>query len=421
MKKIFIFASCLFVFGSLHAENKRTIVDIDRELKQSKSTGATVALLESLSETTPRTVDDVSALGRLLDNYPAQGQKALSRINDPKLAGAVQVECVRQIEAVVAYKSKSLETLSYPQRVKRQSVLQNLSALMNTLGGLKNKDSVPFLKKYLTAEYDGEVSYSASKAIGMIMPDDPMVFQELWSNSSVKNISYSAYGKSVLREAAEKIQVPNISKKEKEKILAKAKLALLGGRSGEEKELVKSILLTHPDAALREEVSVAMVHAVINNPEQSDKEFVIQWAKKENSLALYEAVNVMDLLWDSKFLPVLFDMLSNQSYWVPRSKIAGLLGRRQIQESLPYLEKCILHDSDSVVRGECQVAYYKITGVVPPLFNPIDAKAFEEDLATSYTNEYYRNRPDSDPDKKYHVLKIDALNIYRRNQKLEEK
>lgn len=255
-----------------YAQNIKSLVDIDKELKQAKSTATAMALIESIAGTIPQTEADVAALGQLMDKYPSQGQKALAKIKDPKLAKAIMKECDREVAKFKTDKGRDWKNLPEPQRQEKINALLNSHAMIGALGNLKNKDALPYLKQFITPEYDGTLSYTASQAIGRIAPDDPEVFKDLWDKQGVKSINYTAYGKSVLKEVAQKMQDPNISREDKRKILAKSKISLLEGYNPEEKKLLKDIILNHPNNDLRSESAIAMIHAVKNTSE--DKQFI---------------------------------------------------------------------------------------------------------------------------------------------------
>lgn len=417
MNKLIIAFILFLMASSAQAQSRRTLKDINRELKQTKSTATAIALIESIAETIPQTDEDVATLSQLMDRYPTQGQKALAGIKDPKLAKAIMKECDRQVAKFKADKDKDWKTLPDAQRREKFNALLNSHAMIAMLGNLKNKEALPYLKQYIAPEYDGVLSYEASQAIGRIAPDDPAVFKELWDKQGVKSISYNAYGKSVLREVAEKMQDPNISKAEKEKIFNKGHIWGLGGRTAEEKTLIKDVLLNHPNRDLRAEAGTAMVHAVMNNPEESDKDFVIKWTQKEKSIAVWDAPYVMDKVWDKRFIPVMIEMLKNQAEWMPRKNVAELLGRRQIKESLPYLEECIVKDNEQTVRTECRDAYWRITGKVPAIFHPADISRLEERFKRPKTRKFYDKLKDNDPNKIYYLELQRAFKEYQRNFK----
>lgn len=49
------------------AQGPKSLKAIEQQLTQTKSSATAAALIESIAETTPRTDEDVAALGRLLD------------------------------------------------------------------------------------------------------------------------------------------------------------------------------------------------------------------------------------------------------------------------------------------------------------------------------------------------------------------
>jgi len=419
MNKLIIVFSILLAASSAFAQSPRSLKDIDKELKQTKSTATAMTLIESIAETVPQTDEDVSVLGQLMDKYPTQGQKALSKIKDPQLAQAVMKECDRQVAKFKTDKDKDWKTLPEAQRREKFNALLNTQAMIATLGNLKNKETLPYLKQYITPEYDGVLSYTASQAIGQVAPDDPAVFKELWEKQGIKNISYNAYGKSVLKEVAQKMQDPNIPSGEKHKILWKAKPALLSGRDPEEKRLLKDILRNHPDKEFRYEAAIAMVHAAINNPESEDKKFIMDWVKSENGDAVVWAPSIMDKLWGSEFILPLIDLLRKSAYSTARSGAAEILGRHKIKESLPYLEECIENDKDDSVRGECRDAYWQIAGKIPVIFHPDDVTKFNEQFNDPARIALYAKMKEDNPVAQKRRAIQEALREYKQTRPVQ--
>jgi len=401
----------------LSAQNKKSLKDINKELKQTKSTATAMALINQIAETTPQTEEDVVILGQLMDKYPTQGQKALTGIKNPKLAKAVMKECDRQVAKFKADKDKNWKTLPENQRREKFNALLNTHAMIATLGTLKNKEAIPFLKQYITPEYDGVLSYEASKAIGRIAPDDPAVFKELWDKQGVKGISYNAYGKSVLKEVAQKMQDPNVPEAEKDRIRSKAKISLLSGKNPEEKRLIKDILLNHPNRWLREDAGVAMLHALKNRKDPEDVDFVLKWTSDPKNSSSGWAMYYMRDNFDAKFTPILLRYLKESEFGSTRSDAAQALAINQVKESLPYLKECVVKDKDSDARGACRTAYYKIAGKFPTEFNVEDVDNFYKSSAHPVVIEYYSNKKPDDPERKRYEELKKAMDEFKSRRK----
>jgi HEAT repeat protein len=415
MNKLIIVFSVILMASSAQAQSRRSLKDIDRELKQTKSTATALALIESIAETVPQTDEDVAVLGQLMDKYPTQGQKALTKIKDPQRAKAVMKECDRQVAKFKTDKDKDWKSLPEVQRQEKLNALLNTYAMIVTLGNLKNKEALPFLKQYITPEYDGTVSYEASKAIGTIAPNDPDVFRELWGRQGIKNINYNAYGKSVLKEVAQKMQDPNASQDEKHRALVKSKVSLLSGKDPEEKILLKDIVLNHPDEDLRKEAGIAMLHSLANSNIPEDTDFVLKWTQNPKDPASGWAMYYIRDNFNLKFLPALLKYLKESEYGSTRANVAEILGRNKIKESLPYLAECAVKDRESNVRGACRGAYYDISGKMPSDFNPEDIKEFESDSLRK--TEYYSKRKPEDQGRKYYEAYKKSVEEYRRIHK----
>lgn len=414
MKKLIFAVIAMLMCGSVHAQTTKTLSELDKAFRQAKSSDTIMALMGDLEQAVPATEADMAILSDFLDKYPESARKAALKIKDPKLTKSVIRECKKKIDKLNLPKEKNWDGLPQEERFRRVNGLMNVYALMAVLGNLKDKEAVPFLKQYITPEYDGMLSYNASQAIGKISPDDPAIFKELWEKPGMKNISYHAYGKSVLREVAEKLQNPNLSKEEKAKILNRGRIWGLGGRTSEEKALIKDILLNHPNQDLRAEVGTAVVHAMMNNPEEGDKDFLIRWARTEKSMAVWDAPYAMDKYWTGEYVPVLLEMLTTSATWMPKKNIAEIFGRRKIKEALPALEECIVGDQEASVRGSCRRSYWEISSKIPSHFHPDDVI----ELSRYYDSPRIRNilgrLKDSDPDKQYSLELIRSLAEYQR-------
>lgn len=412
-KLIVAFTFIIFLTASsASAQSRRSLKDIDKELKQTKSTATALALIESIAETVPQTDEEVVVLGRLMDKYPTQGQRALAGVKDASLAKAVMKECERQINKFRADKDKDWKTLPEAQRQAKFNAMLNSYAMIGTLGSLKNRDALPFLKQYITPEYDGDLSYTASQAIGRIAPDDPAVFNELWSKNDVKHINYGAYGKSVLKEVSQKLQSGGLSSGEKDELRYKAKVELLNGSTPEEKRLLKEIAMTHPDKELRMQAGIAMEKALMFHPDPDDVEFVLEWTKDPKDPTKGFVMNYMRDHFSPRFVPVVINFIKDGDIYA-RSKSVGLASQHNIKEALPYIKECITKDKDSSVRGDCRMAYWKMTGEMSAEFTPEDAQDLENYLNHPRVVKINANRKDNDPGKQQYLAQKAALEKYK--------
>lgn len=387
------------------------MVSLEKDIAQAKSTTTTATLIESIATTTPLTDADVAALGRLMDKYPMQGQKALAKITDPKLAKAIQTECARKIDQYKADKDKDWSKLPPAERIAKVGAFMSSQAMIVKLGNLKNKDSLPFLKQYITPEYDGTLSYTASAAIGRIAPDDPVIFQELWNKKDMKSINYGAYGKSMLKEVAQKLQDPGISGAEKDSIRAKANVLLLEGRTPEEKELLKDIVLHHPDRELRKDAADAIVKALMFHSSDGDVEFVMEWTKNPKDVTGGFSMTYMRDHFDKRFIPVVLRYMKEGDAY-DRGEALKLIGQNEIKEALPDIKVCITQDKDSSVRGNCRVIYWEMTGEMSSDFTPQDAIKMDRYLNNPRVLRTISLMSDNDLDKKQYFAQKMALDAY---------
>lgn len=414
MITVFILVFCA---GIADAQTRRTLKDIDRELKQTKSTTTAMELISAIGEAEPQTDEDVRIMGQMMERYPLEGQKAAMRIKDPKLAKTVIQECDRHVTKFKADKDKDWKNLPEEQRQERINALGNAQAMMMVLGNLKNREALPYLKQYISAEYDGTLSYTASQAIGRIAPDDPLVFKELWEKPGVRNINYGAYGKSVLKETALKMQDFNIPVIEKGKLLAKAKVALLSGKDPEEKRLLKDILLNHPNEDLRKEAGIAMLHSFRYNKDPDDVDFILKWAGNVKDAGAGWSLYYVRDNFDNRFTPVLLKYLESGTYGSDRSNAAKVLGQHKVKGALPALEECVAKDINANVRGSCCHAYWEITGKVTANLNPDDVAEQKARFIDPETIKFYDKLSDTHHSKRFYLALKRAVEEYERQHR----
>lgn len=382
MNKLIIAFAVILTASSAQAQSRRSLKDIDRELKQTKSTATALALIESIAETVPQTDEDVATLGQLMDRYPTQGQKALAGIKDPKFSAAVMKECDRQVNKFKTDKDKDWKTLPEAQRMEKYNALLNAHAIIGTLGNLRNRDAIPFLKQYITPEYDGILSYSASQALGRI-GDEAVLDEMVRDIGKTREIDLSAFGDKAYAKIIKELDEPNISDKRKFALINQIK----GSRSPERKRALKELALHHKDEDVRNRSGQALINAMLVNPEDGDSDFLYEWVPKAindpyagwSLTALRIHFPDKNRPLEKRFIPILIDILTRAKYGVDRSKAARLLGACKIKESVPYLEEALM-DKDSGVRGSALMALGNILGkdYQPKYTHPDDVNVHEE-------------------------------------------
>ena len=162
---------------------------------------------------------------------------------------------------------------------------------------------------------------------------------------------------------------PGISKERKVALLNQIK----GSKSPEQKKILKELALKHKDEDIRKRSRLALINAMLANPEDGDSDFLYNWLSSSiddpNAAGALTAVRKYfpdkHKPIESRFIPVITGILGKGKYGRTRSKAAGLLGACKITTTLPYLQECVLKDADAVVRGACGNAYYTISGESP--------------------------------------------------------
>lgn len=414
MNKLIIAFSVILMAANAQA---RSIKDISAELKQTKSTTTAQALIESIAETTPQTDADVATLGQLMDKYPVQGQKALSGIKDPKLAGAVMKESDRQAAKLKIVRSKGENNLTDKDRRDYLNSYMNSAATIDTLSKLNNKDAIPALRGYLQ---DEDLSRFASIALGRL--GDTESLDGMLSNiGHGKTVDLSGYGDKGLVRVVEELDKPGTDSKRKDALVGQIK----GSTSPERKRMLKDLALNHKDLRVRDNSALALLNSIMVNPEPSDNAFISEWVgRTKNDETGYWAVTSIRVAHgngakplDKSTIALLVDVMRTSTYSPTQDEAVETLGMYKASEALPYLEECVLKDKDSHVRGNCRYSYWKISGRVPVVFHSEDAVNIGKNLANQEAEKNIAGLRKDDPIRLYREAKRKAYEEYLLSQK----
>ncbi|OGR81707.1 MAG: hypothetical protein A2X32_08200 [Elusimicrobia bacterium GWC2_64_44] len=420
MNKIIIAFAGILLFSGVCAQAGKSMKDLEKDIAQAKSTTTAAALIESIAVTTPTTDADVAALGRLMDKYPTQGQKALVKITNPKLAKPIETECAKKITQIKADKNKDWSKLPEAERTVKLNSLMSAHYMIAMLGDLKNKESIPFLKQYLAPEYNGLVSYNASVALGKI-GDETVLNEMVRDIGRTKEIDLSAFGDKAFAKIVKEIDQPGITPKRKFALIEQIKAS----RSPERKKALKELALKHPDEDVRNRSGQAYLNAMLLNPEEGDSDFIYEWMPKSiNDLNAGWSLTAARIYFPDKkrqlekrFIPIVADVLKRAQFYSVRSDAADLFGLSKIKESLGNLEECILNDANSTVRGYCRHAYWQITGTIPKKYHPADIGEFEGMLRDPMTAAFMNKLDANSPDKLYFLERKRVFEEFKREQK----
>lgn len=420
MNKLILAVISIFLCSAAYAGPKKSLADLDKELKQAKSTETIMGLLGQLEQAVPETEADMAILGQMLDQYPDFARKATLNINNPKLAKAVMKETKKQIDSLKLAREKDWDKLPKEERQQRFNSLMNTYALFGTLGKLKNKEAVPFLKQYITPEYDGALSYNASQALGFI-GDETALDEMVRDIGKTKEIDLSAFGDKAFVKIVKELDEPGLKPERKLALINQIK----GSRSPERKKALKELALGHKDRVVRDRCGLALLNSMIANPQETDKEFIKKWVKAtKNTEAGYWAVVSIRTSHENGSVPlgggfaeVVIDVLRTSNYEPTRAEVTDILGRYKVTESLPQLEVCVAKDVSASVRGGCRAAYYAITGKVPLIFHQDDIIKQKARFRQPRTIEFYDRLSDTNPDKMYYLEMKRAVEEYERQHK----
>jgi HEAT repeat protein len=421
MKKLIFAVIAMLICGSVHAQTPKSLSELDKAFRQAKSSDTIIALMGDLEQAVPASESDMVILGDFLDKYPEPARKAALRIKNPQLAKAVMAECDRQVTRMKKLRTKRKNDLTVADRQEYINSHMNSVAMIGALANMKNKAAVPVLRSYLN---DPDLSRPASIALGRL-GDEESLNGMVANLEERSNVDLSGYGDKALEKIVRELGKPGLTDKRKTALINQIK----GGKSLERKRALKELALNHSDEDVRTRSSLALVNSMLANPEESDADFLYTWIPKAmDGIEGSDALLAVRLHFPDKnrpleprFIPVLLDVLNKSVSFASRSKAARLLGRCNIKEALPQLKKCIVEDIDEGVRGDCEFAYFKIAGELPPVLHPKDASRLEEKRSAPETVEFYGKRSDNDSDKKYYQARLKALEEYKRNQSREQK
>lgn len=109
----------------------------------------------------------------------------------------------------------------------------------------------------------------------------------------------------------------------------------------------------------------------------------------------------------------MINILENSPSFSARSDVVEYFDKNQIKEALPQLKECVIKDREAHVRGQCRMAYYKMTGEYPSEITTEDARQLEAYLNNPKVVKINSKRKDNDPDKKQYLDQKEALEKYK--------
>jgi hypothetical protein len=124
----------------------------------------------------------------------------------------------------------------------------------------------------------------------------------------------------------------------------------------QDKKVLKAASLDHKYAPLLEDIHTALLHAIQDHPEESDKEFLLDLLRKK--IAPGWLLYAMPKIWDQRYVTFLIDYAKIGDY-----VSIGILGAQKVEAAVPVLEE-VLKDQriDRAVRVEAMKSLWLITG-----------------------------------------------------------
>jgi len=127
----------------------------------------------------------------------------------------------------------------------------------------------------------------------------------------------------------------------------------------EDKKLIKGALLDPKvTGALISDLQMALMHAIQDHPEESDKDFILELLQRDDNRVgwlYYAMVNA----WDPRYIPYLMQGARQGS-----SSDIEILGAMQVKEALPLLEDIILKkiETNGPARNQARMSWRQMTG-----------------------------------------------------------
>jgi len=147
---------------------------------------------------------------------------------------------------------------------------------------------------------------------------------------------------------------PHTSKDEKIKL--RTYLRQMSINKPEDKKLLQGAALDPEYAPLRDDIQMALLHAIQEKPEDSDKEFILDLLR--NKIPPGWLMYAMLKAWDERYIPFLLDYAKRNDYVA-----IEILGRMKVHEAVPVLEQIIRDEKvDRSVRGSALDSLWLITG-----------------------------------------------------------
>lgn len=353
-------ALVMVVSVSSGKEKKKPVRQLFSELRAAKTDEVRDAVKKEMDEYVPETEAEIKELGEELDKTDliVQAQKIMARTGEPKLSVAITEICKVQTGKLKAKNDKDWEKVTLTDEEKRTQLnsLLNTQLLIGVLGRLKNKDAIPFLKTYL--EYDGQLSWAASEALSG-MGDEALVDELMQKMDEGKSINLAVYGEIALVKMLKKLDEKGTSEKTKGKIADQ--ISGMGGRDKKEKDLLKELVMKHPDVGIRQMAGIAVCHSMLNRQDPDDFDFLMEWSKDLNGPGTWDSLTCIRIRWDKRFVPVVIRYLREAGSSSVRTEAARLLGSKKVVEAVPYLEEALKNGPVNERSAACS-ALENITG-----------------------------------------------------------
>lgn len=149
---------------------------------------------------------------------------------------------------------------------------------------------------------------------------------------------------------------PKASQKQKTQVMTYLRQATIEPK---DKPLLREAYRDLKFADLKGAIAMGLIHAIADNPEESDKEFLLELfkTKEMGGMLMYS----MKFIWDDRFIPELIKVVKDTTeYSGERSTAAEILGVRKVKEAVPALEEAFLEMEDVT---SIHSALFNITGL----------------------------------------------------------
>jgi len=260
-------------------------------------------------------------------------------------ASGIPVEVGSGVTGTITISFVDLPLEAGINRILETAGEKNLATEYAKKPGSKN-DEYKIEKITVVKKADPKLEKEREAAINAAMQRREQEYRELFAKMDK--------GRNKIARALKEYTDPRTSDDEKRKL--RTYLRQTSVDDMEDKKLLKGASLDPKYSPLLSDIQMALLHAIQDHPEESDKEFLLDLLRKKipPGWLMYAMLKV----WDDKYVPFLIDYARRGS-----DLSIEILGAQKVKEAVPVLEVVLNDESiNRTVRGTALDSLWLITG-----------------------------------------------------------